>query len=193
MITDRAFERDGAFRYPAMDPHLLSMPGVDAAHMAGVEGDVILVNGVPWPRMEVDAARYRLRILNASNARRYELALDPSAPLTQIGSDQGLLVTPIEHTVLPVAPAERFDVIVDFAAYPVGTEVTLTNRAAEDSAARVMRFVVAREAEDHSRIPATLSRIEALPTGSATTRYLVHCHNLEHEDMAMMAAFRTSR
>ena len=23
-------------------------------------------------------------------------------------------------------------------------------------------------------------------------RYLLHCHNLEHEDMAMMAAFRTS-
>ena len=22
-------------------------------------------------------------------------------------------------------------------------------------------------------------------------RYLLHCHNLEHEDMAMMAAFRT--
>ncbi|WP_329524923.1 multicopper oxidase domain-containing protein [Streptomyces sp. NBC_01462] len=24
-------------------------------------------------------------------------------------------------------------------------------------------------------------------------RYLLHCHNLEHEDMAMMATFRTSR
>ncbi|WP_328580931.1 multicopper oxidase domain-containing protein [Streptomyces sp. NBC_00370] len=24
-------------------------------------------------------------------------------------------------------------------------------------------------------------------------RYLLHCHNLEHEDMAMMATFRTGR
>jgi FtsP/CotA-like multicopper oxidase with cupredoxin domain len=23
-------------------------------------------------------------------------------------------------------------------------------------------------------------------------RYLIHCHNLEHEDMAMMAAFATT-
>lgn len=38
--------------------------------------------------------RYRLRLLNASNARRYELALDPppeeGASFVQIGSDGGL-------------------------------------------------------------------------------------------------------
>jgi spore coat protein A len=170
MITDRAFEADGSFRYPAMDPHLVSMPGVDAKHMGGVLGDVILVNGAPWPELEVDAARYRLRILNASNARRYELALDPPAPLTQIGSDQGLLAAPIVHTTMPVAPAERFDVIVDFATYPVGTRVTLTNHAGSDGTAQVMRFVVARKATDDSRIPAQLSRIDPLPTGSVTTR-----------------------
>ena len=30
--------------------------------------------------------------------------------------------------------------------------------------------------------------------GSTTTRgrYLLHCHTLEHEDMGMMAAFRTA-
>ena len=44
--------------------------------MEGVIGDVTLVNGAPWPVHEVDAVRYRLRILNASNARRYELAFD---------------------------------------------------------------------------------------------------------------------
>jgi FtsP/CotA-like multicopper oxidase with cupredoxin domain len=33
----------------------------------------------------------------------------------------------VSHTALAVAPAERFDVIVDFSAYPVGTEVTLLN------------------------------------------------------------------
>jgi spore coat protein A len=25
-----------------------------------------------------------------------------------------------------------------------------------------------------------------------TSRYLLHCHNLEHEDMAMVAAFETT-
>ena len=50
----------------------------------------------PWPELEVDAARYRLRIVNASNARRYRLGLSPGptgggAPFLQVGSDGGLL------------------------------------------------------------------------------------------------------
>lgn len=122
MITDRAFDGDGALRYPAMDPRLTSMPGIEAEHMAGAAGDVILVNGAPWPELEVDAARYRFRILNASNARRYELGLDPvprsGASFVQIGSDQGLLAAPLRRTTLPVAPAERFDVVVDFSRSP---------------------------------------------------------------------------
>ncbi|WP_393100705.1 multicopper oxidase family protein [Streptomyces sp. LN325] len=112
MIADRAFDADGALRYPAMDPHLVSRAGVDADHMAGSAGDVVLVNGAPWPELEVEAVRYRFRILNASNARRYELALDPArrgGSFTQIGSDQGLLAAPLRHTTLPIAPAERFD------------------------------------------------------------------------------------
>lgn len=79
MICDRAFEEDGSFRYPSLDPTLLLRPGVDDAFMEGVEGDVILVNGAPWPFLEVDAARYRLRLLNASNARRFRLRLTPAA------------------------------------------------------------------------------------------------------------------
>ncbi|WP_221320736.1 multicopper oxidase family protein [Actinoplanes sp. L3-i22] len=290
MITDRAFAADGALKYPAMDPHLLAMPGIDAAHMQGAAGDVILVNGAPWPELEVDAARYRFRILNASNARRYELTLDPPAPITQIGSDQGLLEAPVEHTTIAVAPAERYDVVVDFTSYAKGSKLILKNGDGQ-----VMRFVVTgKGAADESRIPARLAAIEALPRSAAQTRdwmfrkgrvtsmgaeadgwiingrefdpqrvdatprlgeveiwrlasdahhpvhihlspfqvisrdggapgpgdhgwkdtvdlrphelvevairfddhagrYLLHCHNLEHEDMAMMATFRVSR
>jgi spore coat protein A, manganese oxidase len=61
--------------------------------MEGVLGDAILVNGVLWPFMEVSNTRYRFRILNASNARRYSLALDPGPsdglPFVQVGSDGG--------------------------------------------------------------------------------------------------------
>ncbi|GIF23696.1 spore coat protein A [Actinoplanes tereljensis] len=165
MITDRAFDADGAFTYPAMDPHLISMPGIDAAHMRGATGDVILVNGAPWPELPVAAVRYRFRILNASNARRYDLTLDPPAPLIQIGSDQGLLAAPISHTAITVAPAERFDVIVDFAAYPVGTKVVL-----RDGSGQVMRFAVTHKATDNSTIPARLAAVEPLPKSAATTR-----------------------
>ena len=165
MICDRAFEADGSLRYPSIDRTLREVPGVEQPWMEGVLGDVVLVNGAPWPVAEVGTARYRLRILNASNARRYRLALSPGGELTQIGSDGGLLAAPVRHTALDVAPAERFDVVVDFAAYAVGSEVTLVNSLGTGAAAQVMRFRVVRTARDDSRIPARLSTVEPLRPG----------------------------
>src|SRR5918994_4457152 len=78
MICDRSFDNDGSFLYPSLDPSLQGEPGVEDDYMDGVLGDTILVNGAPWPVMEVSNTKYRFRILNASNARRYELALEPS-------------------------------------------------------------------------------------------------------------------
>jgi FtsP/CotA-like multicopper oxidase with cupredoxin domain len=125
VIADRAFAEDGSFLYPAAKDG----PGVETPYMEGVVADVTLVNGAPWPVHEVDAVRYRLRFLNASNARRYELAFDKGpATFVQIGSDGGLLDAPIEHKTLVIAPAERFDVIVDFSQYQPGDEVTLVNK-----------------------------------------------------------------
>ncbi|MCE7010960.1 multicopper oxidase family protein [Kibdelosporangium philippinense] len=162
MIADRAFDEDGALMYPSIDRTLRSVPGVEDAYVEGVFGDVVLVNGAPWPVHEVSATKYRLRFLNGSNARRYDLALEPGGQFVQIGSDQGLLDTPRSHDHLPIAPAERYDVIVDFGQYPVGTQVTLVNRLGTGSTAQVMRFVVARRGSDDFRIPAKLSEIEPL-------------------------------
>ncbi|RSN47055.1 MULTISPECIES: multicopper oxidase family protein [Actinomadura] len=161
MICDRAFEEDGSFRYPSLDPSLRRTPGVTGPYMEGVEGDVILVNGAPWPELEVSAARYRLRVLNASNARRYRLRLAPGGPFVQVGSDAGLLPAPVAHDSIVLAPAERQDVVVDFSAYPVGTSVTLLNTLGRGSARQVMRFRVTRRARDDSAIPARLSASQA--------------------------------
>ncbi|MQA11103.1 MAG: multicopper oxidase domain-containing protein [Pseudonocardiaceae bacterium] len=174
MICDRAFEADGAFRYPAIDPSLGHKPGVLDEYMEGVLGDVILVNGAPWPELEVDAARYRFRVLNASNARRYRLALEPKPDgengFVQIGSDAGLLAKPVRHNEIDIAPAERFDVVIDFARYPVGTKVVLRNELGSGPAAEIMRFTVARKASDDSAIPAKLAEIEPLDPARATVR-----------------------
>src|SRR5690606_35036903 len=97
MILDRAFAADGSFLYPSVDPTLTSTPGVTDGYMSGVLGDCILVNGAAWPVLEVSDAKYRLRILNASTARRYRLRLDGGPRFVQIGSDQGLLSAPVEH------------------------------------------------------------------------------------------------
>jgi FtsP/CotA-like multicopper oxidase with cupredoxin domain len=167
MICDRSFAEDGSFRYPG--PHAGGPAGSD--YMEGVEGDVILVNGAPWPVAEVTATRYRLRLLNASNARRYRLALTPGGRFTQIGSDAGLLAAPVAHDTIPIAPGERYDVVVDFSAYPVGSAVTLVNTLADGSARNVMRFVVARRAADDSAVPRTLARVERRPAAATTRRF----------------------
>jgi FtsP/CotA-like multicopper oxidase with cupredoxin domain len=172
MIADRAFAADGSLHYPSIDPSLNAVPGVEEPYIEGVLGDVILVNGAPWPVAEVSATRHRLRVLNASNARRYDLALDPPPPggqaFTQIGSDQGLLDAPRVHQHLPIAPAERYDLVVDFGAYPVGSEVTLVNRLGTGSTAHVMRFRVARRDTEDSHIPDRLSDIEPLDRAQVT-------------------------
>ncbi|NEA77501.1 multicopper oxidase domain-containing protein, partial [Streptomyces sp. SID13588] len=75
MITDRSFAEDGSFQYPWVDQKL-HIPGVTDAYMNGEVGGALLVNGAPWPVHEVYRLRYRLRLLNASNARVYKLELD---------------------------------------------------------------------------------------------------------------------
>ena len=164
LIADRAFDANGQLLYPVDDPTLLGKPGMKAKIQAGAQGDVILVNGAPWPFLEVDAAKYRLRLVNASNARRYELQLDApgGGEFVQVGSDGGLLAAPVTHTTLHISPAERFDVVVDFGKYPVGTTVTLKNTAGDGGAAKVMQFKVTRKAADDASVPAKLSTVEKL-------------------------------
>jgi len=166
LICDRAFEADGSLRYPSRDMSMAS-PGADGAFLSGVFGDVILVNGVAWPRLEVANVRHRLRLVNGSNARRYRLALAPGADLTQIGGDDGLLAAPIAHRDVILAPGERCDVVVDFAAFPIGTEVTLVNTIGTGSARDVMRFAVTRAAKDDTRIPERLADVPTLTEADA--------------------------
>ncbi|MQM26268.1 multicopper oxidase domain-containing protein [Glycomyces sp. NEAU-7082] len=160
MIADRAFDADGQLAYPSVDPTLTGEHGVTEPYLAGVLGDVVLVNGAPWPVHEVDTGLYRLRILNGSNARHYELealADDGRAlPLVQIGSDQGLLAAPVRHRSVPIAPAERYDLLIDFGDLPVGAEVRLANRLGTGRTADVMQFRVVRAGE-RTPIPETLA------------------------------------
>jgi spore coat protein A len=179
MICDRAFEEDGSFLYPSVDPSLRDEPGVEDDFLEGVLADTILVNGAPWPFMEVSNTKYRLRILNASNARRYELELDPPPSgedsFVQVGSDVGWLGTPVSHERIPMAPAERFDVVVDFSKYDVGTEVTLRNRVGEGSAAQLIRFRVVRAERDDSSVPDRLAEVEPIdPDGATERRFRFH-------------------
>lgn len=165
VITDRSFGEDAELVYPVVDGV------IESTYHGGLLGDVMLVNGAPWPHTDVDAARYRLRILNACNARRLELALDPGGDIVQIGTDLGLLIRPHRRSTLTLAPAERADVVVDFSQHAPGSQVTLVNRLDDGTMGQVMRFDIARRATDDSRVPERLSTIERLdPADVVTTR-----------------------
>jgi spore coat protein A len=173
VISDRSFDADGSFLYPSVDASLRGEMGVHPDYMGGVLGDIILVNGAPWPKLEVANTKYRFRILNGSNARRYEMALDPAPPgghpFTQIGSDGGLLATPVTHRTVRIASAERFDLVIDFSRYPVGSKVTLRNQADSGPLGQIMQFHVTRAEADSPAIPPQLSTLEPPDRHSATT------------------------
>jgi spore coat protein A len=107
MIADREFDRRNQLTNPFVGG---LQPPAD-----GIAGHCVLVNGAFMPHHEVGARRYRLRILNVSSFRSYNLQLSNGAPMVQIGSDSGLMPKPIRRGQILIGPAERVEVIVDFA------------------------------------------------------------------------------
>ncbi len=199
MIADRSFGPDGQLAYPSLDPSLTGAPGVREEYMSGVLGDCLLVNGAPWPVLEVAAVRYRLRLLNASNARRYRLRLDRGPAFVQVGSDLGLLAAPVVHEQLEIAQAERYDVVVDFTGHDVGDEITMVNEYGDAGTTHVMKFVVTGPADDPSRVPDRLVALDRVDEDDVVAqRDLVFARGgAEHDGMTLWTvngeAFSASR
>jgi FtsP/CotA-like multicopper oxidase with cupredoxin domain len=77
------------------------------------------------PGLEVTADRYRFRVLNASHARVYRLALSNGDPLTVIGSDGGLLRAAVVTDDVFLGVGERVDLLVDFSNVAPGERLML--------------------------------------------------------------------
>lgn len=107
VLFDRSFRADGQLHYPVS-------PDPMKPWVSEFFGDAILANGKLFPFADVKPAKYRLRLLNASNSRFCYLSFSDGREFWQIGSDQGLLAAPVELKNLTLAPAERADVVVDF-------------------------------------------------------------------------------
>ena len=126
---------------------------IDDNNENGIYGDVILVNGVPWPRMDVEPRKYRFRVLNASVSRSYDLSLDTGEPLVVIGTDGGLMPAPQPCGHVKVGMAERYEIVIDFSKYQPGQKVTLKNRSPDnnidyDTTGVVCQFVVGAHVTD---------------------------------------------
>src|SRR5918995_746191 len=105
VIQDRTFTSDGQLFYPGPDwePEFF--------------GDTAVVNGAPFPFLTVEPRKYRFRLLNGSNSRFYNLEIAGGPPFHHIGSEGGMFDAPVRTRRILMLPAERADVIVDFAGF----------------------------------------------------------------------------
>jgi spore coat protein A len=162
LIQDRSFNPDGSLRYPAQwTPMFL--------------GDKVLVNGKVWPKLRVDAGRYRFRVVNGSNHRIFTLALSDHHTFHVIGSDGGLLSSPVEVSEISLGPAERADLVFDFEGYTSGSEVLLRDtleagqvNPTDPAASRIMKFIVSGPPGWTAPLPPFLNHVERIPESQAT-------------------------
>ena len=167
VIQDKRFASSGIIYTPSMGDV-----------MSGYMGETIIVNGEVSPFAEVASGVYRLRILNGSNARIYNLALSNNADLIIIGNDGGLLKNPATGKSILLAPGERLDVLVNFAGLTPGAEVFLESRvfnnggdAQGKQGFKIMKFKVTQTVSDSFTLPASLSSLNSIsPASSSKTR-----------------------
>ena len=154
-IQDKMFHDDGSLFYPAypddpfyadfidgegaeLPPNLF--PGGGPTGLAEFFGDHMVVNGMIWPKMDVEPRNYRLRFLNGCDSRflvaqffevpagetDFTNASGP-LPFTVIGSDQGLASSPTTVDTLVIETGSRYDVIFDFKTVTPGSRVIMKN------------------------------------------------------------------
>lgn len=169
-IQDRAFNKDGSFFF-----------GTDDANIPlrqGNFGDVLLVNGVPFPFFQVANRKYRFRMLNGCNSRFLQIALSTGEPLTMIGTDGGLTAQAAETPDFVIGPSMRYEFVIDFSKYRIGTQIVMLNTfepgafgdpTPPEKVSQIMRFDVVADVADPSSIPADLAPV-AVPLESSAVR-----------------------
>jgi FtsP/CotA-like multicopper oxidase with cupredoxin domain len=151
MLGDAAFAQDGSLLWD------------DNSH-SGFYGDVILVNGVPWPNMKVEQRKYRFRVLNSSISRGYRLKLSNGQPFQVIATDGGFMASPQTVTQITIGMAERYEIVIDFEKITAGQKIQLLNAGVKnatdfDNTGKVMQFEVTGKATntDNNIVPAVLA------------------------------------
>jgi spore coat protein A len=213
-IQDRSFNDDGSLFFPDTraffdefaGPYIGDGAESDIPPIWNPEffGNTIIVNGNTWPTLDVHPRRYRFRFLNGCNSRflilrtttadptsdGYDpLTAEPGPTLWQIGAEGGFLPAAVELSELLMSPAERADVIVDFAPF-AGRTITLINLgpdepfgggrpgvafepATSDTTGQVMQFMVGSRqrgagGEDPTTPPTSLVLPPLVPVPAAS-------------------------
>ncbi len=163
LFADKAFDADGQLFF-------------DPFNIDGILGDKSTVNGVIQPFFRVQRRKYRFRFLIGGPSRfmRFYLMRDGSflsnGPFIQISNDGNLLAEPIRRNNFVQAPAERFDIVIDFKELIGGSggELILYNRAEQLDGRQptgkllspgdaILKFIVEPGSpDDPSHVPSTL-------------------------------------
>ena len=169
VLQDRTFDAQGRLTYAANPadsptPTPSTFPANNPTTLPEVFGDIIVVNGKAWPKMNVEPRPYRIRLLGGADSRFFTLKFQPpmvTKPLSKfatpgalpkwyvIGNDLGFMNQGVDvtNTGITIAPGERIDMVVDFTG--LTGNYTLTNSAATPfpagtaptgGATQVMRF-----------------------------------------------------
>ena len=132
LVADKLFSDDGQLYYPGHRSQPTSMgheiedDAPEPSHIDEFWGNFIVVNGMVWPKHDVNPQVNRFRLLNGSDTRSYVFKFDEDVTFYQIGSDGGFLDNPVALEEIVLGPAERADILVDFSAY-AGQSLVLRN------------------------------------------------------------------
>lgn len=98
-----------------LQDQLINNAGVQVLDKQKIQffGKRLFVNGQESPYVDVPRGWIRLRVLNASLSRQYELRLDNGNPLFVIATGVGFFAEPIEMASVSLAPNERVELLVD--------------------------------------------------------------------------------
>jgi spore coat protein A len=151
LLCDRQLRTDGQMEYPVS-------PDPKAPWVPEIYSNAMLANGKLFPYLDVEPRRYRLRVMNGSNARFFRISMGTLLEMHQIGSDQGLLTAPVSMNRILLAPAERTDFVFDFSAH-AGERILLKS----DSFDIVQFRVAANRSADTSSLPQTLRHVVRIP------------------------------
>ena len=164
IVQDASFADDGAF-------------SVDDRGFVGRLGDTLLVNGTTGPFFTVTTEAVRLRLLNASTARTYDLGFADDLEFVQIASDGGLLAHPVPTTRVQLSPGERAEIVVRLSAGQtltlrstppdLGTESTPGARNGAADSFDVLELRAASDLTASAVVPATLAKIDTISEAEA--------------------------
>lgn len=178
VLSAKQYNNDGTLYSPAQE-------------RTSLYGDVIHVNGQPWPYMKVEPKQYRFRFLNAAISRSFFLYFERDKEPGQnkklefnvIASDAGLLGAPQKVKDMYISMAERYEVVVDFSKWK-GENVTMRNTkgfAADDDylhTDKIMRFIVSDPGSGSGGGGG--SGGNSLPTQLRTIPYPKHKDGIDH-------------